>query len=601
MRCEAPQFLVFAWPEASEDAAAEAAAWREALSRAGGWSRLEAGQGLEVWARGRTLPARWLHPQLLLLGDAHPARGMGGMPGLQPGQAPARNARRLSEGFWGQYVALVVDPAGGPPWIFRDPSGAVDVMTWKAGRVVAAANEIANLPLGLAPHNLALDWDAITDFVRRPASALDRCALAGHHTVTPGDVQPLGADVSSAVPVWRPAMFAGNVEVEDAEAQLRDRLDEVVATLAGTCARAVVEVSGGLDSAIVAATLGRLPARGVPMVGLNYFGDRPEGDERPWARAACAAAGLPLVEVEKPVGRVTEADFTEFAAAARPAFNALDADRDRHTARFALHESADAVFTGSGGDAVFFQMPTPKVLADYRLAHGGLPLGDPFAADIARWLRRSVWSTRRAARRAADGPTGARSGVWGARTRAAPATPAHRWLLGVEDLPPAKRLQAELVAASQRASGLSRRGQVARLQHPLLAQPVLELCLSIPTWAHVAGGRDRATARRAFADRLPAAVADRRSKGALTSLYSRRTAASLEFLRPFLIEGVLAEAGVLDRNALDLALQPEQLIRRADGARVMGAAMVEGWVRYWQGRAPDLASASRDGRRSTMV
>lgn len=600
MSPEAPQFLAFAWPPASADAVGEAAAWRDAL-RSAGWTAMEQAVGLEVWGRGHGPPLRRVHPGLLIVGELHARDRGSACASFSPDQAVARTARQLSGRHWGDYVAILRDPSDGEPWIFRDPSGGVDALTWKAGAIVAVASELAHLPFGVAPHDLALDWDAITDFVRRPLATLDRCGLAGYHTVTPGDLQPMGADARQAVAIWRPEMFAGNVALEGADVRLREALDEVVAAQARSCGRAVVEVSGGLDSAIVAISVGRAGGGHPGLVGLNYYGDRPEGDERQWARAACAAAGLPLVEAAKLAGSVALSDFTDFARAARPALNALDADRDRHTARMALAEGADTIFTGKGGDAVFFQMPTLRVLADYRSAHGGPPWADPFAADISRWLRRSVWSTIWAARRATPLAYGARAGVWGPRTRETPAQPAHRWLVGAEAVPPAKRLQIELVAASQMAAGLCRRAQVARLRHPLLAQPVVELCLSIPAWAHVEGGRDRAVARRAFADRVPEAITQRRSKGALTSLYSRRTAASLDVLRPFLMDGVLAEAGVLDRRALDLALQPDQLIRRADGARVMGAAMVEAWVRHWQGRAPDLATASRDRIRSTIV
>lgn len=599
MSPEAPQFLAFAWPPASEDAAGEAAVWREAL-RSADWSPLEQGAGLEVWGRGSGPSLRRLHPSLLILGEIHP-HGPGTAVAPPPDISVERAARHLSTRAWGEYVAILRGPTDGEPWVFRNPSGGLDALTWKAGAVVAVASELTHLPFGLAPHRLALDWDAITDFVRRPLSTLDRCGLAGFHTVTPGDLQPMGADARRAVAIWRPETFAGNVAIDDAEARLRDVVDGVVAAQVGACGRALVEISGGLDSAIVAASLARAADGRAELVGLNYFGDRPEGDERAWARAACSAAGLSLVEAAKLAGAVALSDFTDFARCARPALNALDADRDRHTARLALAQGADTIFTGKGGDAVFFQMPTPRILADYRAAKGGLPWPDPFAADIARWLRRSVWSTLRAARRAPAQDYRARAGVWGSRTREAPSRPAHRWLEGTEHVAPAKRLQIELVAASQLAAGLCRRAEAARLRHPLLAQPVVELCLSIPAWAHVAGGRDRAVARAAFADRVPASITERRSKGALTSLYSRRTAASLEVLRPFLMDGVLAEWGVLDRRALDLALQPDQLIRRADGARVMGAAMVEAWVRHWQGRAPDLATASRDGVRSRLL
>jgi asparagine synthase (glutamine-hydrolysing) len=64
-------------------------------------------------------------------------------------------------------------------------------------------------------------------------------------------------------------------------------------------------------------------------------------------------------------------------------------------------------------------------------------------------------------------------------------------------------------------------------------------------------------------------------------------------LRPFLLDGALAEAGVLDRAKLDEALTVEQLIWGASPNQIMWAAATEAWVRHWQGRAGDSLSAPR--------
>ena len=53
--------------------------------------------------------------------------------------------------------------------------------------------------------------------------------------------------------------------------------------------------------------------------------------------------------------------------------------------------------TGKGGDALFFQMPTPLVLTDLWQARGLAAIGHPLGAQVARWLRRSVWSVWREA------------------------------------------------------------------------------------------------------------------------------------------------------------------------------------------------------------
>ena len=122
---------------------------------------------------------------------------------------------------------------------------------------------------------------------------------------------------------------------------------------------------------------------------------------------------------------------------------------------------------------------------------------------------------------------------------------------------------------------------------------MLELCLSVPSFELVRGGRDRALAREAFAPWLPASIVDRRSKGGLTSWYSRRVAASAPALREHLLDGVLARAGLLDGAAMEAALDPDDLIRSPDAVDLIGAAAVESWVRYWQTRVPDAAGVAR--------
>jgi asparagine synthase (glutamine-hydrolysing) len=48
---------------------------------------------------------------------------------------------------------------------------------------------------------------------------------------------------------------------------------------------------------------------------------------------------------------------------------------------------------------------------------------------------------------------------------------------------------------------------------PLVSQPLIELCLAIPTWFWCADGQNRAIARKAFAGDLPPPTLARRSRG----------------------------------------------------------------------------------------
>jgi asparagine synthase (glutamine-hydrolysing) len=132
--------------------------------------------------------------------------------------------------------------------------------------------------------------------------------------------------------------------------------------------------------------------------------------------------------------------------------------------------------------------------------------------------------------------------------------------------------------------GESLRGQVADLVHPLLCQPVVELCLSIPAPLLAIGDLDRPHARAAYADRLPARVRDRRGKGDVTSVFARSIAQGLPVLRPFLMEGRLAAQGIIDPARLAPLLDPEAIIWRDLTGEIMRTVFIEAWARAWEAR-----------------
>ena len=122
------------------------------------------------------------------------------------------------------------------------------------------------------------------------------------------------------------------------------------------------------------------------------------------------------------------------------------------------------------------------------------------------------------------------------------------------------------------------------VRNPLCSQPVIETCLALPASLLTVGGRERGLARRAFADRLPHDIIDRRSKGDMTKIYGRIILDGLDVLRPWLIEGRLAALGVIDRAATETELTREALIWRGGYSTIMIAAAFESWVRNWERR-----------------
>lgn len=589
------RYLAFAWTD--PDGADLAVRWRDGL-RSEGWARAFAREGLEVWTvSGRRTPVRELAPGgAVVIGDLLDRRGPPGTPARFPeARATALDAaRRLLETAWGSYVAILPDPAGAA-FVLRDPSGALGALTWRLAGVSAVADDVRGLPGGLAPADLALDWEAITEILRQPYSSHHLSPLAGYAVVTPGDLHPLGS-ATGAVGLWRPARWVSDPDDVAAE-RLVTTVRDAVGGLAAVEDRLVLEISGGLDSAVVAAGLDEAGQGRRVVTAAHHFASRREGDERCWARAVADGRGFPLELLPQRIEPLVEADFAELATCAGPAFAALDPAQDRDLARLAAATGASAIFGGQGGDAVFFQMPSAAPVADLLRARGLAAVADPFVGRLARWLRRSAWSVLQEAltpARPAPAPMTWRQ-FWGPRALAGGGPPPHPWLADLAGAPRGKQVQIASIVGTLESWGRSRRGAAANVVQPLLSQPVLEVCLGIPTWRLVDAGRDRAFARRAFAAWLPPAVATRRAKGALGTLYAKRTAESLPFLRAHLLDGVLVGAGVLDRAALAAALTTDDLRWRADGARLSWAAMLESWVRDWQTRAPDLRTP-RGGR-----
>jgi asparagine synthase (glutamine-hydrolysing) len=117
--------------------------------------------------------------------------------------------------------------------------------------------------------------------------------------------------------------------------------------------------------------------------------------------------------------------------------------------------------------------------------------------------------------------------------------------------------------------------------NPLLSQPLVELCLRLPSYVLTRGGRGRALARQAFAADLPPEIATRRSKGGMEEHIRAVLLDNLEFARGLLLEGELMRRGFIDRARVEALLcgPPATLASRAGEVHV--CLGIEAWLRHW--------------------
>jgi len=550
--------------------------WARARLESQGWRNCDLGFGVQIAVQAKEF-RRLAYPdgEVLLIGE------ITGEPNLSNLDARSLETlcSSLAKSIWGSYVALILDREGGLQGVFRDPSGALDCVIWRSSEDWTVSSDTPDWLFGPDRPSPGVAWPGIARLLGDPSSLSSLDLLDGACTVTPGEL--VLRDGSTRC-IWSPGAFAasshGSVDAEG----LRNVVDLVVPNLTRGREGLLVEISGGLDSAIVAASLRRAdPSEN--HVWFNAYGPYSESDERAYADAVANTLGVDLTLHRRTIADLAAGLSFDHPRTPRPSLNRMDAAYDALLADVCDAQELDGIVTGKGGDVVFGQTASSTILADQIHDHGLRALAQPTGVVLARRMRRSVWRVMRGALAAARDPRPpAKSGFRLLHPDVAlPESASHPWLRHLHEVPPAKRLQIAGLVSHLAMHGLSRRSARAKLIHPLLSQPVMEACLATPLYQLASQGHERLLARQAFVDRLPESVLARRSKGELGAYYGKVVAANLARLRTHLLEGHLSNQGLIDRAETEQALQPDDLIWRGDYVEIMTLALVESWCRAW--------------------
>lgn len=530
----------------------------------------------------------------ILLGLAFDATGTS----ARPSDLCGLDVEGLLGRYWGPCVAIA--PCRGPAGatyarfeIARDPSGGLSCYIAKTPAGVYLTSDLS-LALKAGMPAPGIDWAVLAeDIVYRRARGVRTC-LSGLDELVPGAAATVGSENAATRLFWDPWLVQDRAlsrsSLDRAASVLRARIDLCAATLAGCFERPALELSGGLDSSIVAAALAG--HRGLSTV--HCISPGPEGDERDYARAVAAAFDLPIDEHLLAIEGFDPMAVSE-PCLPRPGRPGVLGSAHRVVQRHCRALGADAVFNGAGGDSVFCSLNTPAPVADrFRACGPGLGFLRSLG-DLSDRHNVSIWTTARmtfrSIRRTFDPDRGAATLFIASEARPE-RRDLHPWLAAA---PPrallGHSLHIEAIAfILGYIDGQGRSATVPTIS-PLLSRPVLEACLSLPAWRWIEGGRDRAVARFAYRHRLPARVVERRSKGGVdhyvTGVFERNRAA----VRDALLGGLLAQAGLIDRRALEAALATGH---SSHAHRLLELADAEAWARAWTRTAAASPTAQDD-------
>jgi asparagine synthase (glutamine-hydrolysing) len=358
--------------------------------------------------------------------------------------------------------------------------------------------------------------------------------------VLPGEICVVTATDFQRRFYWRPSREPLRLSNSDEYAEaVRESLDRAVADrLRGTGGNVGAHLSGGLDSSAVAATAARLmPPEGrvmaftsVPREG--YSEPLPTGrfgDEGPLA--AQVAALYPNMEHilirsgnRSPV-RSLDRNFFLYD---RPLLNLcnhvwleaiLDAAKERRLRVLLAGQMGNMTFSYSGLHGLAGLLGRGSLMRlgreSFKLWRGGSSTKSVAAGAIGPFLPGWMW---RSVNRWAGRHTGL--GDYSALHPARHAEIKERAVaagLDVSYRPRRDPIEARLWTLRRIDPGNFNKGQLGGwgidVRDPTSDRRLVELCLSIPAAEYLRDGQTRAIARRAFSDRLPAALLEEKRKG----------------------------------------------------------------------------------------
>ncbi len=502
---------------------------------------------------------------------------------LEPGllDAPADGLVRR---YWGEYVAIAVAPDDGV-LVLRDPSGAVPVYYGVHDGLAAFVSDLA-LWRELSLFSDRPSSEFLSQVLSFPLLRLPATGVEGVLELLAGQVARVGAwgAASGAIQLhsgwapWSHAKVETGMSFDEASQAVGAAVRDSVSALARGCGPMAMRLSGGLDSSLVATSLhqaGRRPTC------IHLHAPGPGGDERRYAQAVAEDAGFDLVVASPSPAPMSDAPHP-------PTFRPPSGLRllegvDRALSSALAGLDAQAVFTGSGGDSVFLHLNSVTPAADRLRAFGPGRRFWRTASEIASIRQVTTWAVASRSLRHVVRPRP----PWRVDLRFLDPDTAlympkpHPWLADPAGPSPGRTAHIHAILGIQNHVDPALRPSPVPLVNPLLSQPVMEACLKVPSWLWVAGGADRAVARAAFSGQTPELVLQRRGKGRLESYCGQVYALSRTKLQEVLLDGLLAQRGLLDLPAIQSYLDAPGAPRDAGFYRLFELADVELWLRGW--------------------
>ncbi|PQA88317.1 asparagine synthase C-terminal domain-containing protein [Hyphococcus luteus] len=390
--------------------------------------------------------------------------------------------------------------------------------------------------------------------------------------------------------LWDPRDFALDVfepAVGVAAEALRETVKGCVKSWATTYDSISVNLSGGLDSTIVLSCLRNGNTRYNAIHHELMSGDRSEAG---FARMAADYCGVDL----KTIATTSDAlvpDTSEHPFSVRPHRSFCSQNVLANNAEN-IEAIGDGLFTGQGGDHLFFARRDSLVFADFLKAHRLSSSVGRELVNAAKVSNKSIWQVMREAFPYCFGkpPMCSILSSIHERTTGVSRNVAEilngefhlpDWVLNARQIPPGKFGQINSFYHLLQIRNLFDRTGGRDVVHPLMSQPIVELCLRTPSYLLCSGGTSRGLIREAFKGEIPDEIRMRVTKGSASRYFVDRIEKNRTQIANTLRDGKLVQRGLVRSSDIDAFLSDQNYRLGTFGRLALIYYAIDAWLLRW--------------------